>query len=116
MHVTASKLKKQIQQCFMNKLNVFFLNHVMQISLLIHRMMLAAFAGKIKAVELLREHGARWEMRDKGGSTAFHWAIDGQHLETVEWCLDDGWDVNVKDTGSHWTPLLRCGELSLSIL
>lgn len=100
----------------MSKLNLFFLNHVMQISLLIHRMMLAAFAGKIKAVELLREHGARWEMRDKGGSTAFHWAIDGQHLETVEWCLDDGWDVNVKDTGSHWTPLLRCGELSLSIL
>lgn len=71
--------------------------------------MLACFAGKVKAVELLRENGAKYESRDKGGSTAFHWAIDGQSLETIEWCIEDGWNVNIADSSSHWTPLLRCG-------
>ena len=73
--------------------------------------MLACFAGKTKAIELLREHKAKYELVDKGGSTAFHWAIDGQHQDTIEWCIDDGWNVNIKDTSSHWTPLLRCGML-----
>ena len=39
-------------------------------------------------------------------------AIDGQHLDVIEWCIDDGWDIDVKDTHSHWTPLLRCGKIS----
>lgn len=33
-------------------------------------------------------------------------------LECLEWCLDDNWNVNVKDTGSNWTPLHRCGKLN----
>lgn len=73
--------------------------------------MLAAFAGKVKSLELLRENNAHYDVKDKGGSAALHWAIDGQHQETIEWCIEDGWDVNVKDTGSHWTPLLRCGTV-----
>lgn len=74
--------------------------------------MLAAFAGKLSTVEMLREHGATYDLRDKGGSTAFHWAVDGQNLEVLEWCIDDGWNIDVRDTHSHWTPLLRCGMRS----
>ncbi|XP_067952121.1 fibronectin type 3 and ankyrin repeat domains protein 1-like isoform X2 [Watersipora subatra] len=75
-------------------------------------LMLASFAGKTPAVELLRENNAKYDLRDKGGSTAFHWAIDGQHLDTIQWCIDDCWDVNIKDTGSQWTPLLRCAAVN----
>lgn len=73
--------------------------------------MLAAFSGKLESIQTLRENSAKEDMRDKGGSTALHWAVDGQSIEVLEWCLDDGWDVNVKDTGSNWTPLHRCGIL-----
>ena len=72
--------------------------------------MLAAYSGKLESIQVLRDHGASYDIRDKGGSTALHWAIDGQNIECIEWCLDDGWDVNVKDSGSHWTPLIRCGK------
>lgn len=75
-------------------------------------LMLATFAGKLKSIEFLRECHAKYDVRDKGGSTAFHWAIDGQHMDTVSWCIDDGWDVNIKDTGSQWTPLLRCAAVN----
>lgn len=42
------------------------------------RLMLATFSGKVDAIQLLRENGADNELRDKGGSTALHWAVDGQ--------------------------------------
>lgn len=72
--------------------------------------MLATFSGKMESLQILRDHGANNEIRDRGGSTALHWAVDGQFIECIEWCIDDGWDINVKDSGSNWTPLLRCGK------
>jgi len=78
--------------------------------------MLAVFAGKTEAAQLLRENGAKPEMRDKGGSAAFHWAIDGQMQEMIEWCIDDGWNVDIRDSGSQWTPLLRCGMVIFASL
>lgn len=51
------------------------------------RLMLATFAGKVDAVQLLKENGADHELRDKGGSTALHWAVDGQSIGENLLCL-----------------------------
>ena len=74
------------------------------------RLMLGAFAGKIDSVKELCYRGADKQLADKGGSTAFHWAMDGGHAELVSWMLDNGADVTVTDSNG-WTPLLRTGAL-----
>jgi ankyrin repeat protein len=71
--------------------------------------MLAAYAGQLGAVKELRHYGAKYELQDKGGSSALHWAMDGANLELIEWMLDDGADIMCKDY-NHWTPLLRVCE------
>ena len=71
--------------------------------------MLAAYAGKLQAVKELRYHKARYDMRDKGGSTPMHWAMDGGNTELIEWMLDDGAEINAQDYNG-WTPLLRVGK------
>jgi len=38
--------------------------------------MLAAFSGQLGSVQELRRHGADPRLTDRGGSTAFHWAVD----------------------------------------
>ncbi|KAL5017563.1 hypothetical protein ScPMuIL_007152 [Solemya velum] len=75
-------------------------------------LMLACFAGKQEVVMRLREHGARYEDFDKGGSTPMHWAVDGGNTRLIEWMIKDGADVNMKDCNSKWTPLLRCASVS----
>jgi ankyrin repeat protein len=77
--------------------------------------MLAAFAGKIEPCKELRYHGAQYNIRDKGGSTALHWALDSRNLELIEWMLDDGADISVTDF-NDWTPLLRVGMSLLTII
>ena len=52
--------------------------------------MLAAFSGKLEAIQMLRENDADYDLRDKGGSTALHWVVDGQNAgvyisNTVHW-------------------------------
>ena len=42
--------------------------------------MLAAFSGQLGSVQELRRHGADPRLTDRGGSTAFHWAVDSGHL------------------------------------
>ena len=42
--------------------------------------MLATFSGKVDSIQLLKENDANHELRDKGGSTALHWAVDGQSI------------------------------------
>jgi len=78
--------------------------------------MMAAYGGQLGAIQVLRERGASFEHRDKGGSSALHWAVDGQNVELIEWMLENGADVNIRDTVSHWTPLLRCGKISTRAL
>lgn len=78
--------------------------------------MLACFAGKQEVVMRLREHGARYEDFDKGGSTPMHWAVDGGNTRLIEWMIKDGADVNMKDCNSKWTPLLRCGMYNVNNL
>lgn len=44
-------------------------------------------------MELLREKGASWLARDKGGLSSIHWAVDGGHIDVVQYILNDGMDV-----------------------
>jgi len=49
---------------------------------------------------LLRQRGANWELLDKTGSTALHWAVDGANLDMIRWMLQDGCRVDIKDETS----------------
>ena len=72
--------------------------------------MLACFAGQFEAVKLLREHGAKYTDYDRGGSSPMHWAVDSGNCQLIDWMIKDGADVNIRDGGSGWTPLIRCGK------
>lgn len=77
--------------------------------------MLACFAGQLDAVQILRENGALYDIRDRGGSTAMHWACDSGNSRLIDWMIKDGCDVNAKDRTAGWTPLLRVGECLLKV-
>lgn len=77
-------------------------------------LMIAAFHGKLSMVKELRQSGATYDLRDKSGLSAVHYAVDGGHLETLEWMLYDGADVNTKDHITGWTPLLRAASINSS--
>ena len=54
----------------------------------------ACYYGNLTMVELLRERGASWLARDKAGLSPLHWAVDGGHIDVVQYILNDGMDVN----------------------
>lgn len=56
-------------------------------------LMLSCFAGHLDVVRRLLSHGASWEKKDLGGSTALHWAVDGGLKEIVQWAVMDGCKV-----------------------
>ncbi|XP_075468378.1 fibronectin type 3 and ankyrin repeat domains protein 1 isoform X3 [Ascaphus truei] len=76
------------------------------------RFMLTCFAGHLDIVQYLRKQGASWECRDKGGCTAMHWAVDGGHLKVIQWLIDDGCKIDIKDTCLAWTPLMRVSAIT----
>lgn len=79
--------------------------------------MLACFAGKLDVVRILRENGARYDIFDRGGSTALHWAVDGGNVKLLDWMLEeDHVAVDVPDRSAGWTPLLRCGMKFMTII
>ena len=53
----------------------------------------ACYYGHLTLVELLRERGATWLARDKAGLCPLHWAVDGGHIDVVQYILNDGMDV-----------------------
>ena len=73
---------------------------------LFFRLMLAAFSSRLNIVKELRHHGARYDLVDKGGSTAMHWAVDNKSVEVIKWMIKDGCAINSTDHAG-WTPLLR---------
>ncbi|XP_052567834.1 fibronectin type 3 and ankyrin repeat domains protein 1 isoform X3 [Peromyscus californicus insignis] len=75
-------------------------------------LMLACYAGHLDVVKYLRRHGASWDARDLGGCTALHWAADGGHCPVIDWMIKDGCEVDVVDTGSGWTPLMRVSAVT----
>ena len=60
------------------------------------------FAGNTEVAKLLRQHNACWNLVDKTGSTALHWAVDGANMDVIRWILQDGCPVDVKDKTSGW--------------
>ncbi|XP_060130804.1 fibronectin type 3 and ankyrin repeat domains protein 1 isoform X4 [Zootoca vivipara] len=70
-------------------------------------LMIACYAGHLDIAKYLRSQGASWLSRDLGGCTAMHWAADGGHVDVIEWMIKDGCQVDPKDTGLEWTPLMR---------
>ena len=54
----------------------------------------------MEVAQLLRKHGGNWDLLDKTGSTALHWAVDGANLDMIRWMLQDGCKVDVKDETS----------------
>ena len=51
--------------------------------------MIACYHGHLNVVQLLKEHGARYDVRDKGGSMALHWAVDGGQEDMVAYLIRD---------------------------
>lgn len=56
--------------------------------------------GHIEVAKLLRQYNASWDLVDKTGSTALHWAVDGANLDLIRWMLQDGCRVDIKDETS----------------
>ena len=57
-------------------------------------LMLACFAGLLPVVKLLRSYGATYESKDKGGSMAMHWAVDGGNVALIQSMVADGASVS----------------------
>ena len=55
----------------------------------------ACYYGHLTVVELLKERGASWLSRDKAGLSPLHWAVDGGHIDIVQYILNDGMDVSI---------------------
>ncbi len=64
--------------------------------------MLACFVGHLEVAKKLRSHGATWDKRDRGGSTALHWAVDGGNTELIKWLIQDGAKVRRGGNGMMW--------------
>ncbi|XP_026275190.2 fibronectin type 3 and ankyrin repeat domains 1 protein-like [Frankliniella occidentalis] len=86
-------------------------------------LMLAAHRGAATLCRALRDRGARWDVPDRNGCTALHYAVAGDGVaglrsaaaapassggteEVVRMALEDGADVHVPDSYG-WTPLMR---------
>ena len=75
-------------------------------------LMLAAFYGNLNIVMFLRQHQASYDIKDRSGMMAIHYAVDGGDPTTLEWMIADGADVNSKDDVNGWTPLLRAASVN----
>ena len=54
----------------------------------------------MEVAQLLKQHKADWDLVDRTGSTALHWAVDEANLDMIRWMLQDGCRVDVKDETS----------------
>ena len=70
--------------------------------------MLAAYDGKRNSVKELIAHGAQLELKDKGGSTAIHWASLSNNLNLIDDLLDCEVNALAVDYNG-WTSLMKIG-------
>ncbi|XP_052772405.1 fibronectin type 3 and ankyrin repeat domains 1 protein-like isoform X2 [Mya arenaria] len=75
-------------------------------------LMLACYSGQLDSIKVLRANGARYNDFDRGGSAPIHWAVDGGNVKLLDWMIQDGADVNLRDLNCGWTPLIRCASVS----
>lgn len=72
-------------------------------------LMTASYKGHSELVEILREKGSSWEIKDRSGLTALHYAVDNSHLEVVQKAIEEGADIKAKDKFG-WSPMMRGGK------
>ena len=70
-------------------------------------MSMASFFGHVEMVELLIQHHAPWDIPSKSGLYPIHSAVSGGNLEVVRYFLDRGVSVDLGETSTKWTPLMR---------
>lgn len=66
---------------------------------------LAAFSGRIEALQWLLERGASINGTLHLGLTALHLAVMGQRLDVAQWLVERGADRELRDQIHHGTPL-----------
>ncbi|KAG7328171.1 hypothetical protein KOW79_008115 [Hemibagrus wyckioides] len=75
-------------------------------------LMLACFSGHLDIVMHLRKFGATWQSRDVSGCTPLHLAVVGGHLPVIAYMIQDGCELDVRDTVAQWTPLMNVSVVS----
>ncbi len=60
----------------------------------------------LEAIKLLSEYGLDIKMRDAHGVSALDTAIKFKRVDVIEFCLDEGFDVNGSSRKSGITPLM----------
>lgn len=61
----------------------------------------------MRILQLLVDHKANLDARDKGGVTALHMAVRDRNVEAVRTLLDSGASPDTEDRGRKSTPLRR---------
>ena len=69
-------------------------------------LMLAAYNGHMKLVEMLIDHGGDVNHLDSTGRTALMYCSSGPFPETVQLLIDGGANVNIIDNNEKWTALM----------
>ncbi|KAI4461909.1 ankyrin repeat ph and sec7 domain containing protein secg-related [Holotrichia oblita] len=72
-------------------------------------LMVSLFHNNLQISALLLDKGADISLKDCNGLTCMHYAIDSGNLETVQFIVEHGIDVNVADN-KGWTGLLRADD------
>ncbi|KAF5403170.1 Fibronectin type 3 and ankyrin repeat domains protein 1 [Paragonimus heterotremus] len=74
-------------------------------------LMFASFKGNIECMETLLESGADVNAVDHSGLSALHMATDGEQTRAIKLLVKNGANLENRDLGLGWTPLIRCAGL-----
>ncbi|KAA3673091.1 uncharacterized protein DEA37_0000873 [Paragonimus westermani] len=74
-------------------------------------LMFAAFKGNLECMEALLESGADVNAVDHSGLSALHLATDGEQTRAIKLLVKNGANLENRDFGLGWTPLIRCAGL-----
>eukprot|EP00055_Hartaetosiga_balthica_P004326 m.11149 g.11149 ORF g.11149 m.11149 type:complete len:261 (+) comp3788_c0_seq1:60-842(+) len=71
-------------------------------------LLIACENGQVEIAMKLIEAGADIHAFDKGGVPVIHRAVDSMEPLLIEYLVKAGVDVDERDQGQGWTPLMRC--------
>lgn len=78
-------------------------------------MMVAAYHGHKNMVDLLAQHGARFQAKDEQGNGPIDWAATGGHKQLVTFFRDKGADLKPVG-GDALSSFLAVGSMNLSLM